>query len=581
MRREDWTQEKAKESDKPDRQENKDPETERTSKILSTCTEVCGNDTFHGKSCGKTILVEVHPKNDPQNSIRLYAILDDQSNSCLAKSKFFDLMNIYTKEIPYSLSTCSGTTKTSGRRAANFQVRSLSDDCTLDLPTLIECNDIPNFREEIATPAVARSHDHLTDIADCLPPLDDSAEILLLIERNMTEGFHVKDQRVGLKHSPYAQRLPLGWVVIGETCLGKQHITDAVNVNKTYTSYGRPTLLKPCVNNFMIKPLLERQSKNTDVFETTETDGRPGLSTEDRHFLEILDEDMYQGENGTWTAPLPMRNPRPHLPNNKLQAKQRAQALHKSLNKDENKKKQMAEFMTSILKAGHAEIAPPVENDKEVWYLPLFGVRHPRKPDQIRGVFDASAAYEGISLNSILLQGPDLMNRLLHVLLSFRKEPVAIMGDIEKMFCCFQVHTSASEDFLRFFWHRDNNLSEDLIEYRMTVHVFGNKSSPAIATSGLRRIAGCAAEKFGSDVEDFVNKNFYVDDGLTSLPTDDEAINLLQRTQDALKTYGKIASNSVKVMEAFPSEDRNKDLQNIDFTDLGSAYPLQSSLGVS
>ena len=56
------------------------------------------------------------------------------------------------------------------------------------------------------------------------------------------------------------------------------------------------------------------------------------------------------------------------------------------------------------------EIAPPVERDEEVWYLPVFGVYHPRKPDQIRGVFDSSAAFCGLSLNDVLMSDPDLNN---------------------------------------------------------------------------------------------------------------------------------------------------------------------------
>jgi hypothetical protein len=46
----------------------------------------------------------------------------------------------------------------------------------------------------------------------------------------------------------------------------------------------------------------------------------------------------------------------------------------------------MVEFMQKILDNNHAEIAPPLQNNEECWYLPLFGVYHPKKPDQIRGI---------------------------------------------------------------------------------------------------------------------------------------------------------------------------------------------------
>ena len=67
-----------------------------------------------------------------------------------------------------------------------------------------------------------------------------------------------------------------------------------------------------------------------------------------------------------------------------------------------------------------------------------FGVYHPKKPTQIRVVFDSSAEYEGVSLNGELLSGPDLMNSLLGVLFRFRMETTAVMCDIEQMFMSIQ-----------------------------------------------------------------------------------------------------------------------------------------------
>ena len=49
-------------------------------------------------------------------------------------------------------------------------------------------------------------------------------------------------------------------------------------------------------------------------------------------------------------------------------------------------------------------------------------------------VFDGGATYQGTSLNSELLQGPNLTRSLLGDLTCFRQEPVACMGDIQAMF---------------------------------------------------------------------------------------------------------------------------------------------------
>ena len=72
------------------------------------------------------------------------------------------------------------------------------------------------------------------------------------------------------------------------------------------------------------------------------------------------------------------------------------------------------------------------------------------------------------------------------------------------MFHNFRVRRD-HHNILRFFWFRDNNLNLDFIEYKMTVHVFGNTVlSPAVSTYGLHK----SVEQTDQDICDFVNHNF-------------------------------------------------------------------------
>ncbi|XP_070571190.1 uncharacterized protein [Ptychodera flava] len=116
----------------------------------------------------------------------------------------------------------------------------------------------------------------------------------------------------------------------------------------------------------------------------------------------------------------------------------------------------------------------------------------------------------------------------------------------------------------------------------MNVHLFGNVSSPAIATFGLRKIAEDGVSTYGEDVKEFIDKNFYVDDRLTSAPDAQKAISLINRTRDLLATrnvnFHKIVSNDEEVMTALPNEVRAKDLQSLDFNQ--DTLPTQRSLGV-
>ena len=84
---------------------------------------------------------------------------------------------------------------------------------------------------------------------------------------------------------------------------------------------------------------------------------------------------------------------------------------------------------------------------------------------------------------------------------------IAVTADIQHMFHCFIVQED-HRNYLRFLWYRNNDPEQNLIEYRMRVHVFGNSPSPAIATLGLRNVAQKAESKYGSHITQFVEKTF-------------------------------------------------------------------------
>lgn len=63
--------------------------------------------------------------------------------------------------------------------------------------------------------------------------MDDSANISLLIGRDLLRAHHVLDQIRGTSSQPYAQQLPLGWVIIGEACQDGMHTPTSIDVMKT------------------------------------------------------------------------------------------------------------------------------------------------------------------------------------------------------------------------------------------------------------------------------------------------------------------------------------------------------------
>ena len=563
--------------------------------VDTKCASLCGVSEG-GISCSKLVLVDVISRERPENICRVYAIIDDQSNTSLITSDLADELGPSGPEEKYHLTTCSGEKEAKyGRRVTGVVLKSLNGTES-ELPTLIECNSIPRDKQEIPTPEMARRFPHLSDIANQIPKLDENAEIHLLIGRDAPELLKVRDFRNGPRGAPWAQKISFGWTIIGQMCLdlvgGPVHVracrtsllaADSME-NLTETNVYR---FLPCPNQFKVKEsfLRRRKDETDDLLITSQEDNDVSLSCEDRKFLDIMETSVHKNGQGNWEMPLPFRRKDPHLPNNISQAVNRLNSLIRTLKRKPQMAKDYVEFMGKIIGKGHASPVPigelTVPQSGRVWYLPHFGVYHPKKPTQIRVVFDSSAEYEGVSLNGELLSGPDLMNSLLGVLLRFRRETTAVMCDIEQMFHSFHVDPE-HRDFLRFLWYENNTPGRRIIEYRMNVHLFENGPSPTVATFGLRRTVADGEEEFGENAAGFVRGNFYVDDGLTSRPTTKEAIDLVTATQAMLSTANlklhKVISNSVEVMEAFPFEDRGKGVRDLDLRH--DSLPAQRSLGV-
>ena len=186
-----------------------------------------------------------------------------------------------------------------------------------------------------------------------------------------------------------------------------------------------------------------------------------------------------------------------------------------------------------------------------------MGVYHPKKTNKIRVVFDCSAKYHEMSLNQHLLNGPDLINGLIGILCRFRRYPIAIMCDVEKMFYQFYV-SEGDRDFLRFLWWEDGNMNTEPLEYRMKVHIFGAVSSPGCANFGMKYLAKIQEKQFPL-ASSFVQRDFYVDDGLTSVETEHEAISLANSAQKLCANGGlrlhKFVSNNINVIDSIPDDD--------------------------
>ncbi|XP_078355245.1 uncharacterized protein LOC144639837 [Oculina patagonica] len=308
-----------------------------------------------------------------------------------------------------------------------------------------------------------------------------------------------------------------------------------------------------------------------------------GHSQEDRRFLTEVSKGIRLTE-GHYEIPLPFRQSEVDLPNNRQQAVKRALWQKQKMIQNHQYRNDYIAFINEIISKGYAEKVPQGTSKTDpgkAWYIPHHGVYHPKKPDKIRVVFDCSAKYAGTSLNDQLLQGPDLTNSLVGVLTRFRQEPVAFMADIEAMF--YQVLVPAEQrDFLRFLWWPNGDLTAPLEEYRMTVHPFGAVFSPSCSNYALRKTANDNEEEYGGAVASTMCQNFYVDDCLRSVSTEDKAKEQIDNLRQACAKGGfrltKFICNRRSVLESIPDEKRFKEVKTLDLS--YDELPIERALGV-
>ena len=260
------------------------------------------------------------------------------------------------------------------------------------------------------------------------------------------------------------------------------------------------------------------------------------LSKEDKRALHTMEQSVRLCDVH-YEAALPWKIFPPNLPNNKTQAKQRLLWLNKRLVRDPELHQKYSAFMEDLLKKGYARRVPEDQENKSSWNLPHHQVIHPHKPSKVRVGFDCAVRFQGAFLNERILQGPDLTNTLIRVLSRFKQESTAVMADVEQM--CYQVLVLVKDcNFLRYLWWPGGDFESAPQGFQMRVHVFGCVSSPSCASFVLRRTATDNQDHFDEETVETVRKNFYVDDCLKSVQSEQDAVRLTGQLRDLLAKGG-------------------------------------------
>ena len=254
--------------------------------------------------------------------------------------------------------------------------------------------------------------------------------------------------------------------------------------------------------------------------------GGKAMSLNDERELKMIEEKIkFNLSTGRWMIEeYPwIRDPR-ELRNNRKVAIAKLHATEKRLSSKPDYQEVYSSQIQDMLDRKVARKISQEELDNYAgpqFYLAHHAVSKPdSKSTPVRIVFDCAAQYMGLSLNDCLAKGPSLLNVLFGVLLRFRQNRVAFIGDIRKMY--HSIDIGIQDQMVHLFVWRNCVTSQAIETYAMTAVNMGDRPSATIAQVALRKTAEAASDAYPESTGIIVS-NAYMDDISASANDSEEA----------------------------------------------------------
>ena len=273
---------------------------------------------------------------------------------------------------------------------------------------------------------------------------------------------------------------------------------------------------------------------------------------------------------GRYSVKLPWKLGHDPLPSNFANSVSRMKGQLKRLKREPEVLNEYDSIIKEQLSAGVIEKVSELEEPGgNVHYLPHHAViRRDAETTKLRIVYDASSkeTKNGTSLNDCLHTGPSLNPLLFDILVRFRENKIALVGDIEKAFLNVAVDPE-DRDSLRFLWVedvRDSNLS--VVVYRFCRVVFGLNASPFLLNGTIRHHLATYAEVDPEFVKRMI-EGFYVDDLVTGERTVDKTFTLYKNARERMSKGGftlrKWKTNDPGLREMISTCESNKTTREV------------------
>ena len=363
------------------------------------------------QSCDKKIALPIVSVSVFANDrvVKTRALLDPGSTRSFCARQLINQLDITGDDAEINLETLSDqkniaascvTLEIKGRNAKGKHIL---------LHKVLAVDGFPKLESGIVSQEEVGQWDHLFDIVD-QQGAESDPEVLLLIGQDHPDILRPLEIRRGGDQEPYAIRTILGWTINGPVgpCNAASFISAFIDATDV---------------------ALDKQVGRFWEIDHDVTHKEIEMSIEDKEVAELWERKACLNDDH-YVLPIPFKFTPPELPDNRHVAERRLSCLGRRLKRDSNLLERYKSEIDKLLQKGYAEQVVDQGRPGTTWYIPHHCVLNPNKPDKLRVVFDCAAKCNGVSLNDRVLQGPDLTNNLIGVLLRFREHEVAVMADV-------------------------------------------------------------------------------------------------------------------------------------------------------
>lgn len=221
------------------------------------------------------------------------------------------------------------------------------------------------------------------------------------------------------------------------------------------------------------------------------------------------------------------------------------------------------------------------KKDLDDWKGPVWYVSHLVAPNPhsvstpVRLVWNSSQQFKGVSMNDLLLKGPDVLNPIRTVLLRFRRGVHAALGDIRKMYN--SVWLEEREMHLHRFLWRDSQ-DEEIEEYAITRVNIGDKPAGCIAQLAMRETAKLPKFSHLEEAQRVLEEDSYVDDILTSHNDANRLDEITMEVEEILKAGGFFLKPWVQSRQSGRRQGEISTLTASTVSEMGKSFALPNQM---